>query len=54
MYNLSDFLLLEFLRCGSLNLQYALHTIQEKKQPLSENSLLRFRRKIGPLCSLGG
>lgn len=46
MYNLSDFLLLEFLRCGSLNLQYALHTIQEKKQPLSENSLRRFRRKI--------
>ena len=46
MYHLSDDTLLEFLRCGALNFQYALHTTQDEKQPLSESSLRRFRRKI--------
>lgn len=46
MYHLSDETLLEFLRCGALNFQYALHTTQDEKQPLSESSLRRFRRKI--------
>lgn len=46
MYVLSDENLLEFLRCGALNFQYALHTTQEEKQPLSESSLRRFRRKV--------
>jgi len=46
MYHLSDEVLLEFLRCGALNFQYALHTTQEEKQPLSESSIRRFRRKV--------
>ena len=46
MYRLSDEVLLEFIRCGSLNFQYALHTTQEETQPLSESSLRRFRRKV--------
>ena len=46
MYRVSDEVLIEFLRCGSLNFQYALHTTQDKKQPLSESSLRRFRRRI--------
>ena len=46
MYRLSDEVLIEFLRCGALNFQYALHTTQDEKQPLSESSLKRFRRKI--------
>lgn len=46
MYGLSDEVFLEFLRCGALNFQYALHTTQEEKQPLSESSLRRFRRKV--------
>ena len=46
MYRLSDEALIEFLRCGALNFQYALHTTQDEKQPLSESSLRRFRRKI--------
>ena len=46
MYRLSDETLLEFLRCGALNFQYALHTTQDENQPLSESSLRRFRRKI--------
>ena len=46
MYQLSDEVLLEFLRCGALNFQYALHTTQEDKQPLSESSLRRFRIKV--------
>lgn len=46
MYGLSDQVLLEFLRCGALNFQYALHTTQEETQPLSESSLRRFRRGI--------
>lgn len=46
MYHLADDTLLEFLRCGALNFQYALHTTQDEKQPLSESSLRRFRRKI--------
>lgn len=46
MYRLSDETLLEFLRCGAMNFQYALHTTQDKKQPLSENSLRRFRRRV--------
>lgn len=46
MYRMSDEVLIEFLRCGSLNFQYALHTTQDEKQPLSESSLRRFRRRI--------
>ena len=46
MYGLSDEVFLEFLRCGALNFQYALHTTQEETQPLSENSLRRFRRSV--------
>lgn len=46
LYRLSDELLIEFLRCGALNFQYALHTTQDEQQPLSESSLRRFRRKI--------
>ena len=46
MYRLSDELLLEFLRSGAMNFQYALYTTQEKNQPLSESSLRRFRRKV--------
>ena len=45
MYRLSDETLLEFTRCGAMNFQYALHTTQDEKQPLSESSLRRFRRK---------
>ena len=46
MYRLSDADFLEFLRCGALNFQYALHTTGEEKQPLSEVSLFRFRAKL--------
>lgn len=46
MYRLSDEDFLEFLRTGAMNFQYALHTTQEKIQPLSESSLRRFRRKV--------
>lgn len=46
MYGLSDETFLEFLRCGALNFQYALHTTQVDRQPLSESSLRRFRRKV--------
>ena len=46
MYTLSDEVMLELLRCGALNFQYALHTTQEEEQPLSESSLRRFRRKV--------
>ena len=46
MYGLSDEVFLEFLRCGALNFQYALHTTQDETQPLSENSLRRFRRSV--------
>ena len=46
MYVLSDEIFLEFLRCGAKNFQYALHTTQEETQPLSENSLGRFRKKV--------
>ena len=46
MYGLSDEVFLEFLRCGAMNFQYALHTAQDGTQPLSENSLRRFRRRV--------
>lgn len=46
IYHMSDENMLEMLRCGALNFQYALHTTQEEKQPLSESSLRRFRRKL--------
>ena len=46
MYNMSDENMLEMLRCGALNFQYALHTTQEETQPLSESSLRRFRRRL--------
>ena len=46
MYRMSEANALEFLRCGALNFQYAIHTTQEEKQPLSESSLRRFRRSI--------
>lgn len=46
MYGLSDENLLEFLRYGALNFQYALHTTQEEKQPLSESSIRRICRKV--------
>lgn len=46
MYRFSDEDFLEFLRCGALNLQYALHTTSEDTQPLSLSSLFRFRQKI--------
>lgn len=46
MYGLTDAELIEFLRCGALNFQYALHTTQADKQPISESSLRRFRRRV--------
>lgn len=46
MYALTDANLIELLRCGALNFQYALHTTQDETQPLSENSLRRFRRRV--------
>ena len=46
MYGMSDDVLIEFLRCGALNFQYALHTTQDERQPISESSLRRFRRSI--------
>ena len=46
MYKMSESNALEFLRCGALNFQYAIHTTQDDKQPLSESSLRRFRRSI--------
>jgi len=46
VYGLSDENLIEFLRCGSLNFQYALHTTQDETQPISESSLRRFRRRV--------
>ncbi len=46
MYGLSDEVFLEFLRCGALNFQYALHTTNFDAQPLSENSFRLFRRKV--------
>lgn len=46
MYKMSEANALEFLRCGALNFQYAIHTTQDEKQPLSESSLRRFRRGI--------
>lgn len=45
-YGLSDEVMLELLRCGALNFQYALHTTNDDEQPLSESSLRRFRRRI--------
>ena len=46
MYKMSESNALEFLRCGALNFQYAIHTTQDENQPLSESSLCRFRRAI--------
>ena len=46
MYHMSDADFLEFLRCGALNFQYALHTTGEEKQPLSEVSLFRFIKEM--------
>ena len=46
MYKMSESNALEFLRCGALNFQYAIHTTQDENQPLSESSLRRFRRAI--------
>lgn len=46
MYGLSDETFIEFLRCGALNFQYALHTTDEEIQPLSESSLVRFRKAV--------
>ena len=46
MYRMPDDVLIEFLRCGAMNFQYALHTTQEETQPLSESSIRRFRRKL--------
>ena len=46
MYKMSEANALEFLRCGALNFQYAIHTTQDDRQPLSESSLRRFRRSI--------
>ena len=46
VYTISDGIMLEMLRCGAVNFQYALHTTDEDTQPLSESSLRRFRRKI--------
>ena len=46
MYRLSEADALEFLRSGSINFQYALHTTQYETQPLSESSLRRFRRNL--------
>lgn len=45
-YGLSDEVMLELLRCGALNFQYALHTTSDDEQPLSESSLRRFRRRV--------
>ena len=46
MYRMPDKTMIEFLRCGALNFQYALHTTQDEKQPLSESSIRRFRRRL--------
>jgi hypothetical protein len=46
LYRMSDANLIEFLRCGAVNFQYALHTTGHEMQPLSEVSLYRFRAKI--------
>lgn len=46
MYRMADETMIEFLRCGALNFQYALHTTQDEKQPLSESSIRRFRRRL--------
>ena len=46
MYKMSEANALEFLRCGALNFQYAIHTTQDDRQPLSESSLRRFRRSV--------
>lgn len=46
MYRMPDDVLIEFLRCGAMNFQYALHTTQEETQPLSESSIRRFRRRL--------
>ena len=46
LYRMSDANLIEFLRCGAVNFQYALHTTGQDLQPLSEVSLYRFRAKI--------
>ena len=45
-YDISETIMLELLRCGALNFQYALHTTNEDEQPLSESSLRRFRRAV--------
>lgn len=46
MYRQPESVALEFLRCGALNYQYAIHTTQDESQPLSESSLRRFRRAV--------
>lgn len=46
MYGMAESTALEFLRCGALNFQYAIHTTQDDRQPLSESSLRRFRRAV--------
>ena len=45
-YCLTDANLIEFLRCGSINIRYALHTMLNGEQPLSESSMRRFRREL--------
>ncbi len=45
-YGFSVPVFIELLRSGSLTLQYALRTTQFEKQPLSESSLRRFKRRV--------
>jgi hypothetical protein len=54
MYGLSDEVLIELIRCGALEFQYALHTTDDDSQPLSLVSLSRFRRKIAEYDEANG
>ena len=54
MYGLSDEVLIEMIRCGALQFQYALHTTDADSQPLSLVSLSRFRRKVAEYDEANG
>ena len=54
MYGLSDEVLIELIRCGAVEFQYALHTTDADSQPLSLVSLSRFRRKVAEYDETNG
>ena len=54
LFQMTDEELVETVVCGDLRFQYALHTTSFNEQPLSKNSLNRFRRRIYLHCLATG